>query len=463
MAPHSESARPNRDTTPPVPADRAPGLRHNRNWQVLWTGQLVSQLGDFVFDVTVVLWVGTVISHGQRWAPIAVSGVLVAAAVPTVLIGPVAGVFVDRWNRRRTMLVADLVRAALVGSLLAVPVLGDRLPTWAQLAAIYTAVAATATVSQFFNPARFATVGAAVAPEDRPKAFSLASASANTASVLGPPLAAPLLFSVGVRWAIAVNMLSYLLSYALIRMTRIPESAAGSAPHSGGFRRELDEGLHHLRGNPVLRTITLTVFLYMFGVGAVNVLEVFFVSENLKADPSWLGTLNGALGLGSIAGALLSPRLAARIGERPVFAWGIVATALLVFAYARSTSLPLTVALLGVMGVPLAMVNTVLGPIILQETPNRLLGRINAVLNPLVYLASVASMALAGLLASRMAPGFTANLGGLHLHRIDLILSCSAGLMALAGATAVSRLRPVPPAPLHPPPQTADDRSRLSP
>jgi MFS family permease len=66
---------------------------------LLWLGQSVSYLGDFVFDTTIVLWISTVIARSQSWAPAAVGGVLIAAAVPTLLLGPVAGVFVDRWNR----------------------------------------------------------------------------------------------------------------------------------------------------------------------------------------------------------------------------------------------------------------------------------------------------------------------------------------------------------------------------
>jgi MFS family permease len=73
------------------------GLRHNRNWRMLWLGQAVSLVGDFVFNTTVVLWVATVIADGQSWAPLAVGAVLIAAAAPILLVGPFAGVFVDRW------------------------------------------------------------------------------------------------------------------------------------------------------------------------------------------------------------------------------------------------------------------------------------------------------------------------------------------------------------------------------
>src|SRR6266487_5096001 len=76
-------------------------LRQNRNWRLLWTGQAVSMIGDMVFYTTVMLWIATVIAKGEPWAPAAASGALMATAVPVLLIGPIAGVWVDRWDRRR--------------------------------------------------------------------------------------------------------------------------------------------------------------------------------------------------------------------------------------------------------------------------------------------------------------------------------------------------------------------------
>jgi MFS family permease len=82
-------------------------LRQNRNFQRLFLGQSISIIGDSVFIVTVMLWIATRIAAGERWAPAAVSGALIASAVPALAVGPFAGVWVDRWNRRRTMLTAD--------------------------------------------------------------------------------------------------------------------------------------------------------------------------------------------------------------------------------------------------------------------------------------------------------------------------------------------------------------------
>ncbi|MFD6162960.1 MFS transporter [Nocardia sp. NPDC060256] len=420
------------------------GLRGNRNWQKLWLGQLISVFGDFVFDITLVLWVGSVIAHGRSWAPLAVSGVLVAAAIPIVVVGPIAGVFVDRWDRRRTMMIADLLRAGLIGVLVVVAIMRTVLPVWATLAAVYAVVAATAAVAQFFNPSRFATVAAVVAEQDRPRAFGLTSASANAAAILGPPLAAPLLFSMSAVWALVVNMVSFLISYALIRSTALAPQQDSIDKGTKNFRAEFADGVRFVSASPILRLILVTVFLYMFGVGAVNALQIFFVGENLRVDPSCLGVLEGAFGAGSIIGALATPRLVSRIGERRVFAFGVLATALVAFAYSRSTSLYFAIGMLGLVGIPVAAVNVALSPIILREAPNRLIGRVNAVLNPLVYLASVSSMVLAGIVASGLPIDFRWSLSGIEFHRVDTIFAFCGLLMLVAGCVVTARMTSLP-------------------
>src|SRR5215469_6303647 len=107
--------------TTAIPAASETRLAHlliNRPFALLWSGQAISILGDFIFNTTLALWIVTRLAANQPWAPLAVSGALVAAALPDLLVGPFAGVFVDRWDRRRTMLRMDALRALLIGLLI---------------------------------------------------------------------------------------------------------------------------------------------------------------------------------------------------------------------------------------------------------------------------------------------------------------------------------------------------------
>ena len=123
----------------PIPGK---GFLINRNFRLLAIGQAISNMGDFVFSTTLLIWV-FVLTHSAA----AVSGVLIAQYLPVFLLGPIAGVFVDRWNRRRTMVISDVTRAFIALLPLFVP-LSLRLPT------IYASVFLISAFSRFFMPAR---------------------------------------------------------------------------------------------------------------------------------------------------------------------------------------------------------------------------------------------------------------------------------------------------------------------
>jgi MFS family permease len=441
-----------------MPTDEIPiGLKKNANWRRLWAGQAVSLVGDFVFNTTVVLWVATVIAGDRPWSAAAVAGVLIAAGVPVLLIAPFAGVYVDRWDRRRTMMIADVVRAGLIATLLVVPVFGGDWAPGLQLTYLYTVVFLTSATSQFFNPARFAVISSTVATEDRPKAFGLLTASSSTAAVIGPPLAAPLLFVTGVQWSLLVNVFSFLLSFLLVRAIRIPGGGPKLASaNKGDFWPQFKEGLGFFFGNRTLVLVVGGVCVYMFGVGAINVLDVFFVTENLKVDAGWLGTLSAAFGLGSVAGALLAGKVIGKVGEVRSFTLGMVLTGVLLLIYSRTTSLPLAIGFLALCGLPVSAINVVVGPLVLRTTPNHLVGRISTVMNPLVYLSSLLSMAVTGFVASTVLHGVRLDVGGVVFGRVDLIFTFSAIMMITAGLLAYRPLSRQPsPAPAEAPLTTA--------
>jgi Transmembrane secretion effector len=166
----------------------------NRSYTFLWAGQTVSSLGDSIYSLTLVVWVAAVMARqpdGQSapWAPIAVSGVLVSTALPFLLFGSIAGVFADHWDKKRTMLWADLLRTLLVS--LSILISGSSFLPWkptlaVQLGAIYTTVFLISSCSQFFTPARAAMIGEIVEKKQLARASGLAQVSLSMASILGP-------------------------------------------------------------------------------------------------------------------------------------------------------------------------------------------------------------------------------------------------------------------------------------
>src|SRR5215469_5482767 len=177
----------------------------NRNFALLFAGSAISSIGDFVFSTTLVLWIAVILAKGQSWAPLAVSGVLVATTVPSILVGPFAGVFVDRWDKRRTMLVTTVLQAIVVALLLpasgivSLPFLPQgAIPANWTLALIYAVVFLVNVANQFSAPASTALVGDIVSEPDRPRAVGFLQGIFALSIIVGPPLAAPLLFAFGV-------------------------------------------------------------------------------------------------------------------------------------------------------------------------------------------------------------------------------------------------------------------------
>jgi MFS family permease len=428
--------------------DRVP-FYINRNYALEWCGQAISYIGDSIFDITLLLWVAARIGAGQTWAPAAVSGLLACIFVPNLLCGPVAGVFVDRWDKRRTMLVMDALRAGLVLSLLlasgivALPFFaGGAMPTAGKLALIYLVVILTTTCQQFFGPARTALIGDIVDPDHQGRASGMAQVSQSLSMVIGPPLAAPLLFGVGVQWALVVNAMSFAVSFVTIWLIHAPPSARSvQAGEEGHAWRELVEGIRFFASNRVLMTVLISATLAMLGAGALNALDIFFVTTNLHASASLYGYISAALGIGALAGAIIASIFSERIGPARMIWFGLLAVGSGLIVYSRLTSFWPAVVLLCILGMPIAGLNVAVMPLILQTTPRELIGRVSAVLQPTISLATIASIVVAGLLVSTLLHGFHAHLLGIPFGPVDTIFTAS-GVTALgAGFYAFASFR----------------------
>lgn len=438
----------------------------SRDFALLWGGQAISDIGDFVFDTTLVLWIATRLAHGQPWAPLAVSGLFLARALPTVLVGPLAGVFVDRWDKRQTLLRMDLLRAALILLLVPLPLMsGHGLAPARQAAIIYGVVILATICGQFFTPARRALLGDLVAEPERARASGLQQVTMNLAVIIGPPLATPLFFGLGVEWALIVNVVSFVLSFLAVLAIRMPSVAArddDSSPRA--IMREFGAGLRFFRGERVLMTLLITTVMVTLGGGAIDALDVFFVTRNLHAPIAFYGFLGAAQGVGAIVGAVFAGLFAGRVGVARTFWLSLLLAGGLVLAYARMTSfLPAAIVLCAI-GVPVAALNVALGPLLLHVTPREFVGRVTAVLVPAVNLALVVSIAAAGYLASTVLRPLDVTILGVRWGPIDTIFAVSGVLVLAGGLYARINLRGVtfainPPSASTVPGASADDTS----
>ena len=215
------------------------GVFINRDFTLLLFGQAISALGDTIFDFTLLIWMTVDLTRGQSWAPLAVSGLVAAEYIPMLVVRPFSGVFVDRWNRQRILINADICRALLVvltlftAGIVPLPLLAPHgLPLGFRISALYVLVFLLNTFGQFFNPARVAIISELVPDEYRARAAGLQEAFFNLARVIGPPLAAPLLFTLGVQWGLLLDAFSFVISFlAVAIMRRRFAAAAPTATH----------------------------------------------------------------------------------------------------------------------------------------------------------------------------------------------------------------------------------------
>jgi MFS family permease len=417
-----------------------PSFFINRNFGLLWIGQAISDLGDMIYFVTLSLWIATVIAKNQPWAPIAVSGVMIAMALPTLTLGPLAGVFVDRWDKRLTMIRMDMIRAVLIllliplTGLIPLPLVSRPLPVFWQIGSIYAVVLSASVCGQFFTPARF-TILSEILPEPaRAHASAMEQTSGSVVKILGPFLAAPLLFIVGIHWALIVNALSFVASFVAILAVRVPVDGKESSTKTEktNFLRELKEGMSFYRQSRLMQTLLISILIVTLGTGAFDALLVFFFQKHLNAPTNLFGTLPMAVGVGSVLGAILTALLVKRLGSARVFWLSLYIIGILLILFARQSTLWPALALLCLVGLPLGALNTTFGPLLMHTIPLDIMGRVMSVFATSQTLCNLISVSLAGLLGTLLV-GFHANLLGMAFRTYDTIYVVT-GLLFLLGA-----------------------------
>jgi Na+/melibiose symporter-like transporter len=265
---------------------------------------------------------------------------------------------------------------------------------------------------------------------------------------LGPPLAAPLFINFGVGWALAIDSASFIASFALILAIHAPPAARSVQPGEGGHAwQEFGQGLGFFARNRVLVTVLVTAMIVMFGAGALNVLDVFFVIQNLHASPGLYGWISAAFAGGALVGGITCSVLAKKLLPERLFWGGLLATGAGLLTYSRMTSFVPGLVLLFLCGLVVTGVNASAMPLILKCTPRDMLGRVSAVLNPAISLASVGSMAISAIIVSTALRDIHARFLGMSFGPVDTLFSVAGVMCFGAGLFAMVRLRQaLPPA-----------------
>lgn len=414
-------------------AGRPQGARaviRNRNFALLWSGGLVSDLGDWMLLVALPVYV-----FKLTGSALATSTVFAAELIPALVVGQVAGVLVDRWNRRRVLVYAGLVQAVLLLPLLAVTT-ADRI--WI----IYAVAAAQSCLARLCAPAKAALVPSLVPPGRITAANSLIAVSDNLARLVGATLGGLAIEFLGLPGVVVVDAVTFLAAAALIAGVRdLPDRAAVSGLRSGpvgrgraGILGEWLDGLTTIRRNRPLPATLAVGALAQVAQGVFLVLFPVFVLVELHGDGAEVGLLRGVQAVGGILGGLLIGLLSRRLTTRTLVGWGFIGFGLVGLALWNApqvtTALGLYIGLFIAAGPPGVACATGLLVALQTSTPPTHLGRVVAVHEAASGGLQAVGVLTAGALADRLG--------------VLAILNAQAGLYLLCGLLAFLSLRAMP-------------------
>ncbi len=406
----------------------------NRDFALLWWGGLVSMLGNWMLFVALPVYV-----YQATDSTLATSLMFIAGAVPRVLLGSVAGVFVDRFERKRTMVVCNLLLAATIAPLLLVTHSGA---FWL----IYVVAVLQSAIGQFFGPAENALLPALVGREDLTSANALNALNNNLARLIGPAVGGLMVASFGLQGVVLFDLASYLVAALLIVLITVSSKATEGQsliPQHNAFRQwfsEWCEGFAQVRHNRAVAILLATMTLTSVGEGTFSVLLAPFVSIAFAGGALELGWVLSAQAVGGIAGGVLIGWLGSRLSPSRLFSIGLLFIGLIDLAiFNYPTFFPDIVPallLMAVVGVPAAAAGAGYTTLMQTNVADRFLGRVFGTVGTVLALAMLVGMAVAGVLGDLVGVVAVINIQG--------VTYTLAGLLALMllkprhGSVAVS-------------------------
>jgi MFS family permease len=373
-------------------------LLRQRNFSLLWIGQFISVIGDWVLFIALPFY-----TYNLTGSVLATGTMFIVSTLPRLVLGSVAGVFVDRWDRKRTMIAADLVRVLITLVLLLV-----RSRDWLWL--IYASAFLEAVVSQFFNPAKSAIIPLMVEESDLLTANSLNGFSDALTRLLGSALGGMLMGWLGFSSVVWLDAGTFLFSGIMIWLIVMPIRPASrpraiQASFGGKFLRVWHDWIAGL--NLVKRERLLLALFIVFGVASLGdsmltVLVVPLVKDLMGGGPQLLGWLMMAEGLGGVAGGVLVGKFGKYVAPRYLAsaALGFVGSVIIILiTFPHSIFIFPLIALVGLLAIAwFTSAETLLQLGVSDEYRGRIFGTLGTTL----ALASLAGMLIAGTLSDRI-------------------------------------------------------------
>ena len=359
----------------------------------VWIAQLISLIGDFLAVFAVI----SVVTYRMHGRPDQVTGVQIAYMLPLALLGPLSGVFVDRWPLKRTLIASDLVRAALVLLLFVATSMWQ----------IYLVLCALSCVSSFFAPAQSVTIRSHVPPHGLMSANALMQMAMMGTRVVGPAAAGALVAAFGPKICYAIDFASFLVSAAFISSVAIvravsparaaTEETTNSKVHA--VFHEMGEGMRFIVHHAAISFVVMAMAAGMFVMGCFGPLIAVYVRDWLHAEAGVFGLVSAMVGTGMMLGMPVVRRLSGTVPSATLVLGGLAGIGLGALLLGAFTFVP--TAMLGcfTLGFTFAGVIVPAQTLMQQETPPALVGRISSSMMSMVFFAQVAGLFLSAYLA----------------------------------------------------------------
>ena len=371
-------------------------LRTNRNYRFTWSGQIVSEVGDHFNNIAVM---SLAMDHSNPG--LVVTGVFLARAVPMLFAGPIAGVLLDRLNRKHVMIASDLARAVIaLGFILCLRYKADWL--------LFLLSAMLMFASPFFTSGRSSILPSIATAEELHIANTMTQTTSWASLTIGAFLGAVGVQS-GYRLAFTFNALSFIISAACISQLRVPGGFRAASPvkqQKTGFL-QYREGLSYMRATPLVAGVALVSVGWASGGGAAQILFSLFGEKVFHAGPMGIGIIWGCAGVGLLIGGSLGYWLGKRlsfVAYKRTIAIVYVVHGLSYVAFSQMPTLAWACVFIALSRAAVAISSVLNFSQLLHHVEDRFRGRVFATLESLTWSTMLLSMMAAGAASIGFSP-----------------------------------------------------------
>ncbi len=359
-------------------------LLRDRSYRLLLVGQTLSAFGDYAMFLAFAVWVKVLTGSNAK------AGLAILPFVLPSLVGPALGVYVDRFPRRRIMIITDLAAALALLPLLAVHDAGD---IWL----IYVASFLLGLATVVYEAARAGLLVSMLAEDDLGDANGLLQSTSQGMRLLAPLAGAGLFAAFGGPAVALLDAATFVVSAVFLLAVHAPAIDRADGEH--GFWVELRAGVSHIAHTADLRRLTVATAFVTLAAGVMEVAIFALIDQGLHRPPEFLGVLSTAQGVGAVIGGVVVGATMRKIGEFPTIAWSLVAIGVGVGLLAWATLAIVLVSAVAI-GIAVSFYNVAFVTLIQRRTDVTMQGRVMSAVEAVFTVPYAASIAAGAILIS---------------------------------------------------------------